>query len=103
MINIDSKQSNQLTNGQIISDRNLSIEILSCEDLKNIKVKVININWDRIETYVDLGKVYRMFKHDGNDDFTVWEFDPDEMKRNTSQLLMYWERKVGFTGFDLDT
>lgn len=102
-MSIDHKQSDQLTNGQVISDRNLSIEIVSCEDLKNIKVKILRIDWDRLETYVDVGKEYRMFKHIGwGDDFGVWEIDPKGMKRSTSQLLMYWERNQGFTGFELD-
>ena len=103
IFSLNHKQSDQLTNGQVISDRNLSLEIVSCEDLQNIKVKILSIDWDRLETYVDVGKEYRMFKHFGNGySFSVWEIDPEGMKRCTSQLLMYWERNQGFTGFELD-
>lgn len=88
--------------GKIIEDSSIKCEVVDVHH-NNIHVKILDIYWDRMGTYLDVGKVYPVFKHSGWDDKTiqVWEIAPKHMKRSTSQVIFQWEEGLGWT-WDLD-
>jgi hypothetical protein len=89
--------------GKIINDGSIKCEVVDVHTT-NIHVKILEIKWDRLGTYLDVGKVYPVFKHSSEylgDDMQIWEISSKRMKRDTSQVLLYWEKDIGWT-WDLD-
>ena len=88
--------------GKIIDDGSIKCEVVDVHQT-NIHIKILEIKWDRMGTYLDVGKVYPVFKHSGWNDKTiqVWEIASKHMKRSTSQVIFQWEEGLGWT-WDLD-
>lgn len=90
--------------GKIIHDGSVKCEVVDVHDT-NIHIKILEINWARLGTYLDVGKVYPVYKHRAglpmDDKMQVWEISPKHMKRSTSQVLLYWDKEIGWS-WDLD-
>jgi hypothetical protein len=99
------KNTTNLYIGKIIDDGNLQCEVMNIHNT-NFHIKVLKIYWDRLGTYLDVDKVYPVYKHRSeilsNDEMQIWEISPKRMKRNTSQVLFYWEEGIGWS-WDIDT
>ena len=87
----------------IIGHDSLGVKILSVSDLE-LTVKVISLNDKYYERYLDLGKEYTLFKHKHacTDSMLLYEFTPNQMNRQVSQLLLYWFDGCGWS-FELDS
>jgi hypothetical protein len=97
------KDSTNLFVGKILEDRILKCEVVDVHKT-NIHVKILDIYWDRMGTYLDVGKTYPVFLHSydmNNQDMQVWEISPKHMKRSTSQVILQWEKDIGWC-WDLD-
>ena len=96
------KKTFNLYLGKIIEDSNIKCEVIEIHPT-NIKVKIIEIKYDRIGTYLDVGKIYPLFKHSGlsDEEMQVWEIASKHMKRSTSQVILQWENKIGWV-WELD-
>lgn len=90
--------------GKIMEDSSIKCEVIAVHKT-NIHVKILEIYWERLGTYLDIGKTYPVFKHDGgiisDDKMQIWEIASKHMKRSTSQVLLCWEKDFGWT-WDLD-
>lgn len=95
------KESTNLFVGKILQDGAIKCEVIDVHNT-NIHVKILEIYWDRMGTYLDVGKTYPVFKHSGwNGDFQVWEISGKHMKRDFSQVLLCWEKDCGWS-WDID-
>lgn len=98
------KDAPNLFVGKIMDDDNIKCEVVDVHNT-NIHVKILEIKWVRLGTYLDVGKVYPVFMHSNKeffgDDMQIWEIAPKHMKRDTSQVLLVWEKDLGWT-WDLD-
>jgi hypothetical protein len=95
------KETSNLYIGKIMKDNIIKCEVLEVHNT-NIHVKILEIYWDRMGTYLDVGKDYPVYKHSSSSDtWQTWEIAPKHMKRSTSQVLLYWEKGVGWS-WDLD-
>lgn len=96
------KESPNLFIGKILQDGILKCEVVDVHNT-NIHVKILEIYWERMSTYLDVGKIYPVFKHSGWNDqkIQVWEIAPKHMKRDTSQVILQWEEQLGWV-WDLD-
>lgn len=89
--------------GKIIEDNTIKCEIITIHDEFNIDIKILNINWSHINNYLTIGKVYPIFMHkDWKGDIQIWEIPGEKMKKRSSQLLLQWEKGVGWS-WDLDS
>lgn len=95
------KDAPNLYIGKVIDDGNVKCEVVSCEE-DDFRIKILEINWERLGTYMDLGSTYSLLLCSDFGDFKVWEVDPDKMKRSASQVLLAWEKNCGWT-WDLDS
>lgn len=100
---ISDKEKPNLYVGKITPDSMFDWEVVEIVDDKNIKIKVLKIYHDRMDRYLDEGKVYPAFKHSGWNDATmqIWEIAPEHMKRDVSQVILMWDKGVGWS-WDLD-
>jgi hypothetical protein len=87
--------------GKIIDDGNVKCEVISCEE-NDFRIKILEINWERLGTYMDLGTVYPLRLCYTGRGMQTWEVDPEQMKRDTSQVILQWEEQLGWT-WDLDS
>lgn len=97
------RQTPNLYVGKIIDDDIIKCEVVDVHKT-NIHVKILEIKWERMGTYLDVGKVYPVFKHSGwnsDETFQVWEISSKHMKRDTSQVIFQWEKGLGWC-WDLD-
>ena len=97
-------KSNNLFVGRIIEDSTVSVEVLSFDN-DNMFVKALKVNNVYFERYLQVGKKYRVFKHPGwdfDEGIQVWEVDPKDMTRNSSQMILQWEDEIGWI-WDLDS
>lgn len=98
----NDKESTNIFVGKIIDDGSVKCEVVAHHNKNNMHVKILEIKWPRIGTYLDIGKIYPVFKHSGwGKDLEVWEISGKRMKRSTSQLILQWEKGRGWT-WDLD-
>lgn len=91
--------------GKIIDDGNMKFEVIAHHNKNNMHIKIIEINWDRLATYLDIDKVYPVYKHSSKylgEEMQIWEISPKHMKRNTSQILLAWEKNFGWN-WDIDS
>jgi|SRR5271166_675848 len=98
------KDSTNLYIGKTMDDGNIKCQVVGIHDT-NIHVKILEIHWERLGTYLDVGKTYPVFKHSSQylgDSMQVWEISSKRMKRDTSQVLLYWEKGIGWS-WDLDS
>ena len=88
--------------GKILEDSSIKCEVVDVHNT-NFHVKILDIYWPRMGTYLDVGKIYPLFKHSGWNDKTmqVYEISSKRMKRDTSQVILQWEEGLGWT-WDLD-
>lgn len=104
MKNADDLKDTNLFVGKIINDRNVICEVIEVHKT-NIKVKILQINWEHLSSYLDVNKVYPVYKHKSiisDDTMQIWEIAPKHMKRDSSQVLLYWERNIGWS-WDIDS
>jgi hypothetical protein len=102
MLLIDDLNEPNLFIGKEIGTSSLKGKIISFDD-NNIKMKIITLHDELYERYFDLNEVYPLFKHTywtGN--LLLWEVNPESMKRQYSQILLQWEKDIGWT-WDLDS
>lgn len=88
--------------GRFIKDRNITCEVIGADE-DDFRVMILKIAWDRLGTYLDVGKTYplRQVYQSQNGEMKIWEVIPETMKRQTSQVLLAWEKDVGWS-WDLD-
>lgn len=96
------KDTPNLFYGRFIKDSAITCEVVACTP-DDFRVMILKIDWDRLGTYLDVGQTYplRVVYESGNGNMTVWEIPPENMKRSTSQVLLAWEKGIGWT-WDLD-
>lgn len=90
--------------GKIIEDNIIKCEVVAHHNKNNMHVKILEIYWDRMGTYLDVGKVYPVYIHSNKylgAGMQIWEISPKHMKRSTSQVLLAWEKEIGWC-WDLD-
>lgn len=88
--------------GKLIGNSYLQGKVLSFDD-NGIQIEVTALNNKYFERYLDLGGIYSLFQHKHwKSDLLLWEIDPKTMKRAVSQLLLQWEKEIGWT-WDLDS
>lgn len=88
--------------GKFIRDRSITCEVVSCTE-DDFRIMILKIEWDRLGTYLNVGQTYPLRKvyQSHNGEMTVWEVTPENMKRSTSQVLLTWEKGIGWS-WDLD-
>jgi len=77
--------------GQVIEDFGQKWVIRTLEGDK-ASFEVLGTNEDKpgcIGSYVDVGKTYTMERISNYPNYEIWEVNPAEMKRSTSQVLVY--------------
>ena len=96
------KDAPNLFVGKFIKDSAITCEVVACTP-DDFRVMILKIEWDRLGTYLDVGQTYplRRTYQSQNGEMTVWEILPENMKRDTSQVLLAWEKGIGWT-WDLD-
>lgn len=96
------KLSPNLYVGKLIIDSSMLVEVVDVHKT-NIKVRILDIHWPRLGTYLNVGEIYPVYKHRGwpDDKLQVWEIAPKHMKRDTSQVIFQWEEGLGWC-WDLD-
>lgn len=102
LIDPEDKITSNLSVGKILDDRIIKCEIIDVHET-NIHVKILEIYWERMGTYLDVGKTYPIFKHSGwnENNIQVWEISSKHMKRDASQVILQWEKGIGWR-WDLD-
>jgi hypothetical protein len=99
------KEAPNLFVGKIIDDGGITCQVVAHNNPSNMHVVFSEISWDRLGTYLDVGKVYPVYKHSSKylgDKMQIWEISPKRMKRDTSQVLLAWEKDIGWT-WDIDS
>ncbi len=90
--------------GKIMDDGNIKCEVVAHNNKNNMHVKILEIKWERLGTYFDVGKIYPVFMHSNGilgEGMQIWEISSKRMKRDTSQVLLCWEKDIGWS-WDLD-
>ena len=88
----------------MMDDGNIKCEVVAHNNKNNMHVKILEIKWERLETYLDVGKTYPVFMHSNGilgEGMQIWEISPKRMKRDSSQVLLCWEKDIGWS-WDLD-
>ena len=94
--NCDDKRNPTLFVGKVISDGRITCQIIRKQKY-NFHIRVLKIEDKYIARYLDVGKIYPVFKHDGRDkDLQIWEISGKRMKRSVSQLLLCWQKDIGW-------
>lgn len=97
----DLENTPNLFVGKLIGDKHLKGKVVSFDE-DNIMMEIVLLNNEYYERYLDLGKTYPLFRHTHwNGDLLLWEVKPEAMKRDVSQILLQWEKDIGWT-WDLD-
>ena len=74
-------------------------EVMSYDPEGDLVIRVLKAA-PRFDTYLDIGETYTLFEHKHNrqpidstvEPMEIWEIPPEQMKRSTSQVLLYlWE------------
>jgi hypothetical protein len=97
------KISANLFVGKILDDASIKCKVVDLHKT-NMHVNILEIHWPRLGTYLDVGKTYPVHMHDNSilgPDMQIWEISPKHMKRSTSQMVLAWEKDVGWN-WDLD-
>lgn len=102
--NINSFEGKDLFIGAIIDDGAIKCKVMQVHKT-NFHVKIIEINSPGFRTYLDIGKIYPLFKHDhfcNDGEMELWEISGKRMKRDYSQCLLYWWKDGGWS-WELDS
>ena len=95
------KNAPNLTIGKLIGNSRIEGKIISFDD-DNIQIEITSVEDKYYQRYVDKGKTYPLFQHKyWTGDLLLWEVKPSAMKRDVSQLLLQWQKDIGWT-WDLD-
>jgi hypothetical protein len=89
--------------GQVIDSGPDTWQVIHIEENK-MTIKVIKTGPDKhghIGSYLDIGAFYDLFRHE-DDLQELWEVHPEMMKRDTSQVLLYWFKEDDAPVIDLD-
>jgi len=98
----DDKNNPNLFVGKIIKSALLEAKVLSF-DQNNIEIEVISNPDEMMQRYVDVGRKYKLFRHEHwNGNLLLWEIPGNQMKRSYSQVLLQWEKNIGWI-WDLDS
>ncbi len=88
-----------LTPGTILSQGPETFEVLSIEGDK-MQIKMLEGS-PHMESYLHYNKPYTVELHPGTVTYQVWEVLPEEMDRDSSQVLIYlWPE--GDVGIEID-
>lgn len=99
---IESNDKPNLFIGKMIKSAMLEAKVLSFDEY-NIEVEVISNPDKYMQRYLDVGKTYKLFRHQHwNGDLLMYEIPSEQMKRDVSQVLLQWEKGIGWT-WDLDS
>lgn len=99
---MSDKESTNLSIGKIIESRLLKAEVKSFDD-NSIEVTVLEIPDSVMQRYLDIGKIYKLTRHTSwKGDLLLWEIPREQMKRSVSQILLQWEKNIGWT-WDIDS
>ena len=99
---MNDKESPNLFIGKIIESRLLKAEVKSFDD-NSIEVTVLEIPDSVMLRYLDFGKSYKMTRHTSwKGDLLLWEIPREQMKRSVSQILLQWEKNIGWA-WDIDS
>lgn len=77
-------------------------EVIAFDD-DIITVKILDIPDEIMQRYLDVGSSYELFQHKywkGN--LLIWEVKPEQMKRQSSQIILQWEKDFGWR-WDIDS
>jgi hypothetical protein len=87
--------------GKEIGNKMIMGKVVSFDE-NNIEMKIIKLDDEYFERYVNLGNTYPLFRHQyWNGDLFLWEVEPDSMKRQVSQILLQWKKEIGWS-WDMD-
>ena len=99
---MNDKESTNLFIGKIIESGLLKAQVKSFDD-NSIEVTVLEIPDSIMQRYLDIGKSYKMTRHAyWKGDLLLWEIPREQMKRSASQVLLQWEKNIGWT-WDIDS
>jgi hypothetical protein len=99
---MSDKQSANLFVGKIIECKLLKAEVKSFDD-DNIEINTLEVPDNIMQKYLDVGKSYKLIRHTHwNGDLLIWEIPKEQMKRSYSQVLLQWEKNIGFM-WDIDS
>ena len=87
--------------GKKIGCPRLEGEVISFDD-DGMLIKITKVNDKYFERYVDVGQTYPLFAHKHwRGELLLWKVKSESMKRQVSQLLLQWEKEIGWN-WDLD-
>jgi len=78
--------------GQVINSGKDIWEVLYLDE-ENMIINVLSTGPDErgsVGSYLDVNKTYELFRHMYNGYSQIWEIPPEQMKRNCSQILLFW-------------
>ena len=74
--------------GQVIESGEEKWEVVSYED-KVLKIKPIAMS-PHMSSYLMEGAIYTLSEHKPEDYLRLWEIPPEQMMRDSSQVLLFW-------------
>ena len=89
--------------GKEIGSTKLKGKVVSFDD-SNIEMLIVAVNNEYFSRYVDVGQTYPLFRHTYwtfERGLMLWEVNHKYMKRDVSQILLQWEKDIGWT-WDMD-
>jgi hypothetical protein len=99
---MSDKENKNLYIGKIIQSGLLKAQVKSFDD-NNIEVTVLEIPDNIMQRYLDVDKSYKLIRHSHwEGDLLLWEIPKEQMKRSVSQVLLQWEKNIGWT-WDIDS
>ena len=94
---MSDKENKNLYIGKIIQSGLLKAQVKSFDD-NNIEVTVLEIPDNIMQRYLDVDKSYKLIRHSHwEGDLLLWEIPKEQMKRSVSQVLLQWEKNIGWT------
>jgi len=99
---MSDKENKNLYIGKIIQSGLLKAQVKSFDD-NNVEVTVLEIPDNIMQRYLDVDKSYKLIRHSHwEGDLLIWEIPKEQMKRSVSQVLLQWEKNIGWT-WDIDS
>ena len=99
---MSDKENKNLYIGKIIQSGLLKAQVKSFDD-NNVEVTVLEIPDNIMQRYLDVDKSYKLIRHSHwEGDLLLWEIPKEQMKRSVSQVLLQWEKNIGWT-WDIDS